>query len=276
MDVDLFLDTLSDRGIMVRRVGKEAKILCPFHDEVDPSLFINRESGKWHCFGCDKGGKLEFLAKRFGIRIDNKNDAYHVGGASKKGEPITNSPDGIIYNYFVNRGFDKENIYRLFNDFGIKKVRFGSQSYVYASVNDFDNNQVGWLMRSITDKKFIMKRGFESKKYFFGEHLLPKDIETLIVVEGPFDLFKVYCAGYPVLASLGLGGANQKLARVIKQCSNLKNLILFFDSDVEETDERLAKWVYYGKLFNLIVDQIKLEFGDPGLSTIIEIQNILG
>ncbi len=41
-----------------RRVGKEMKARCIFHDDDDPSLSIDPERQVWKCFPCDKGGDV--------------------------------------------------------------------------------------------------------------------------------------------------------------------------------------------------------------------------
>lgn len=45
-------------------MGNELNMLCPFHDEIDPSLNFNKELGIFHCFGCKISGNLiSFVAK---------------------------------------------------------------------------------------------------------------------------------------------------------------------------------------------------------------------
>ena len=44
--------------------GEEARCICPLHDEIDPSFSINVTTGKWWCFKCRVGGRLEGLRRR--------------------------------------------------------------------------------------------------------------------------------------------------------------------------------------------------------------------
>lgn len=44
----------SDYGFNLN--GKNHK--CPFHDDTNPSLSINRQNGLFKCHGCDKGGSI--------------------------------------------------------------------------------------------------------------------------------------------------------------------------------------------------------------------------
>ena len=44
--------------------GIELRLRCPFHDDKTPSLSINAETGKFHCFGCHaKGGDIDTVAR---------------------------------------------------------------------------------------------------------------------------------------------------------------------------------------------------------------------
>ena len=70
-------------AIELKRVGKDYKSLCPFHQEKTPSFSVNSENGHWKCFGCGKSGDvytyimekmgldflgaLRFLAEKFGV-----------------------------------------------------------------------------------------------------------------------------------------------------------------------------------------------------------------
>lgn len=93
----------------LKRVGKYYRALCPFHNEKQPSFYVNPERQIYHCFGCGKGGNVfsflmeyekfsfpesvEFLAKKAGIEIERyvsknamdeydqaRNSLYKVNG----------------------------------------------------------------------------------------------------------------------------------------------------------------------------------------------------
>lgn len=50
--------------------GYTFKIVCPFHDDVNPSMIINLENGSWYCFGCGQSGD----ASKFVALMENQND----------------------------------------------------------------------------------------------------------------------------------------------------------------------------------------------------------
>ena len=49
---------VKDRGVKLRKRGKQYKGCCPFHEEKTPSFTVTPEENLWHCFGCDKGGNV--------------------------------------------------------------------------------------------------------------------------------------------------------------------------------------------------------------------------
>src|SRR5437899_8841519 len=84
--------------VTLRRRGRSAVGLCPFHAEKTPSFTVSEERGFFHCFGCGVHGdvfafvmrteSLPFpdavrrVATRFGIPVTEEE-----GGARPRGEP---------------------------------------------------------------------------------------------------------------------------------------------------------------------------------------------
>lgn len=85
--------------VPLKRMGRNFKATCPFHNEKTPSFIVSPERQIWHCFGeCSKGGdvytflmeyeNLEFvealriLSKRTGIKLRESN--FQTGISSKK------------------------------------------------------------------------------------------------------------------------------------------------------------------------------------------------
>ncbi|MGI9038093.1 MAG: CHC2 zinc finger domain-containing protein [Gemmatimonadota bacterium] len=51
--------------------GTEYAVLCPFHDDHDPSLSLSIDRGLWYCFVCGEGGDgidLVMRARALGFR----------------------------------------------------------------------------------------------------------------------------------------------------------------------------------------------------------------
>ena len=53
---------LINSHIPLKKAGKNYTACCPFHQEKSPSFSVSRETGKYHCFGCNAGGNaISFL-----------------------------------------------------------------------------------------------------------------------------------------------------------------------------------------------------------------------
>ena len=47
---------LINSHVPLKKAGKNYTACCPFHQEKSPSFSVSRETGKYHCFGCNAGG----------------------------------------------------------------------------------------------------------------------------------------------------------------------------------------------------------------------------
>jgi DNA primase len=81
------LDVVSEYAD-IKQVGSSYKIICPFHNDKNPSLVLSPEKSLWHCFGCGVGGDmfkfveeienitrkeaLEKLARKAGIKLEKQ------------------------------------------------------------------------------------------------------------------------------------------------------------------------------------------------------------
>jgi hypothetical protein len=66
-DLDI-VELMEKLGVRVKKTGKEYLGLCPFHDDHNPSLSVNREKGLWHCFGCGRGGDVRKFVEEWQAR----------------------------------------------------------------------------------------------------------------------------------------------------------------------------------------------------------------
>ena len=62
-DIDKIRSTVSivdtvQQYVALKRVGRNWSGLCPFHAEKSPSFYVREETGRYKCFGCDKGGDV--------------------------------------------------------------------------------------------------------------------------------------------------------------------------------------------------------------------------
>jgi DNA primase len=65
-----FEPVLAHYGFKFVGKGSQKTILCPFHDDKNPSCNVNLDKNVFHCFACGaKGNVLEFVAKKEGVDL---------------------------------------------------------------------------------------------------------------------------------------------------------------------------------------------------------------
>jgi len=280
--VEQLVSELKKDGFKIRKTGREFTMPCPFHSETKPSLYLNSESGLWHCFGCDQRGDLFKLARKLGKKVSGEK-RYLLGTDDEKVyEPKIESGTNEILNYLMNvRRYSSEQADKLINRYTMRKVQFGSDVFVHMPIKDFTDSDIGWIMRLVKGpseaegRRYFLKKGFPVKHYFYGEWLVEKTAKSIAIVEGTFDLFRVWSAGYPVLASLGFSAPNEKMARLVKFAESLETIVLLFDSDVKDKDVQM--WMYYAELFQKKAIHIPLTVAkDPDQCTEEMIRRLLG
>lgn len=50
------------------------KIVCPFHEDINPSMIVNLEDGSWFCFGCNLTGDAIKFVKLMEAKYNGLND----------------------------------------------------------------------------------------------------------------------------------------------------------------------------------------------------------
>ena len=71
------------------------KVVCPFHEDVNPSMLIDLDKGSWFCFGCNLSGDAFSFVKIFEKKYNNLNDLQ----AYKKYIKILKSKKSSKINY---------------------------------------------------------------------------------------------------------------------------------------------------------------------------------
>ncbi|MFH0847755.1 MAG: bifunctional DNA primase/polymerase [Chloroflexota bacterium] len=74
------VELMENLGIKLKKTGNEYSGLCPFHDDHNPSLSVNREKGLWHCFGCERGGDYHAFLGEWQRLTDSRGFRQSGGG----------------------------------------------------------------------------------------------------------------------------------------------------------------------------------------------------
>ena len=78
-DTDI-VELMENLGVKLKKTGKEYSGLCPFHDDRDPSLSVNRGKGLWHCFGCERSGDYRAFVDEWQKLADSRGFRQSRGG----------------------------------------------------------------------------------------------------------------------------------------------------------------------------------------------------
>lgn len=124
--------------VPIKKMGRNSKCLCPFHNENTPSMVVYSDTQSFYCFGCSAGGDainfvmraedvgyveaVKILAQRYGMQLPEENSDDKTEIQKKKILEINKetalffyrtlmSPVGQIgYDYLTNRGLSKKTI----------------------------------------------------------------------------------------------------------------------------------------------------------------------
>ncbi len=92
------LVTVIGERVPVKQSGRDFWCLCPFHNDKNPSLKIDRAMQLWHCFGCGEGGDVfAYIMKAedltFPEAVQRLADRAHIDIVESDGKPRVSSDE---------------------------------------------------------------------------------------------------------------------------------------------------------------------------------------
>ena len=149
-----FLDELKSRAdivsvvsehVVLRKVGRSHKGLCPFHKEKSPSFTVRADPPVFHCFGCGAGGDvvefiklkeglsfkdtIETLARRFGVPIPDSREDSPEDRQRVEIEPVLEAAAAQFEQFFWSDAGKRAREYlqgRKFSDKTLSFIRAGA------------------------------------------------------------------------------------------------------------------------------------------------------
>ena len=203
------------------------KIVCPFHEDVNPSMIVNFEDGSWFCFGCGLTGDAAKFVKLMEAKYNNLNDlqAYRkylqilksskcsgikLDMALVKQKPLQKDLYNEAYDYY--HGLAKVNWCQSgasddiskFKDYMIKRGFTSTVLELCKAKITYNRNYglifpmldngkfKGWVCRTTIPevekrRKYLYNEGFRRRTTLVGNY---GHKEYLIVVEGYMDRLK--------------------------------------------------------------------------------------
>jgi DNA primase len=265
-------------GIKIDKESSSGEIqcFCPLHDDHEPSLMININTGKYQCFsGCIRGRSLEDLVKKItGRDIYINSDESWGDSFKEKLYPKTKSSilpsipllplavgnPGEEYLISNKRKLDLN----IISEF---KIMYWEQRN--AVVVPIEN--VGYMIRDIDGKKFKYVNGTRINDTLFGlEKINLKSNVFIILVEGCFDKLWLHKIGYKNSLAIMHGGISDRQVEIL----NWFQVPIYIMMDNDENGEgnkirdRISNRLR-GK-FRVKICELP-RFKDPNESTEIEI-----
>lgn len=242
--------------------SNEYKIVCPFHNDLNPSMIIDLTKGSFFCFGCGASGdafhfvemvnkkdnSLKAMLKFLKILKSNKVEAINVSNRvsnKKQSEELYN----IAYDYYYglsnidweNDNFEEVNKTREYmkaRGFPPKilskckaKVTYNKQ---YAIIFPMFDNDVfkGWVCRTTLKdvekkRKYLYNEGFMRRTTLVGNY---NKKDYVFVVEGYMDRLRFVLYGIDNVVAI-LGWKMSKEQEMKLKNNGVKYIISALDND---------------------------------------------
>jgi DNA primase len=254
---------------------------CPFHKESKPSFHVSLSKNAFQCFGCKaKGNILDFVQQKEGVELREAGlligQWFGIGQgpisapeakeeARKEEKAPTLAKEGEIMNpplkfalkldsdhpYLTERGLSKETV----EHFGLGYCSRGLlKGRIAIPIHNDKGELVAYAGRWPGDPpegegKYKLPVGFQKHLVLFNLHrAIAEAQDKLIIVEGFFDCFRIWQAGFKNVVAL-MGSALSKEQEDLLVV-HAKAIVLMLDRDdagkraTEEILSRLARRVF--------------------------------
>lgn len=248
----------------LRKTRDELRGHCPIHKgEGDRTFHVNLSKGAFNCFSCHaRGNVLDLVAAlehcsvrdaalrlqgwfAVGDRVGESRPQELPAPAKAGKSDAEKKPAGPInpplsfqlrvdpgHAYGLDRGVSRETLEYFGAGMCVSKGTFSERFVI--PLHDPSGRLVGYAGRSVDDRepKYLFpsaEKGFQKRYLLFNLHrVLEESPDLVVLVEGFFDCFKVWQAGYPGASLLGssLSAEQEELI-----CNHFKRIVLLFDGD---------------------------------------------
>lgn len=237
----------------------ETKIICPFHQDVNPSMQVDYEEGKWYCYGCGLAGdaltfvinvekdlddlqacqkfikilkskkareiKTRTLAKKFRVESAHALDMAHDYFYGLRAVNWIKE-DLDIKEYMRGRGFSPATLNKAHARYTYKE----NYPIIFPMLDN--GNFKGWVCRTNVKaieqkRKYLYNEGFSRATTIVGDYKGPKPI---VLVEGYMDWLKMRQFGLKrVGAILGWKITDEQIKKLKEQ--GITTIISGLDAD---------------------------------------------
>lgn len=290
-------------GIINDVVSSDFNIICPFHEDINPSMRVSLDDGSYFCFGCGiKGNALDFVKnanpelnelqccvelerilnskeiKQLNVkyrkkrRVQNKqalNEAkdYYYGLRSTDWNNIENEEQQKILDYMKQRGFNA----RALNVAQCKANYNIAYPFLFPLL---DNGEFkGWVGRTTNKyvekkRKYLYNDGFRKRNTLCGTY---EQNKVVFICEGYFDYLSLKTKGHlkNVVAILGWHISDEQVKKLKDE--GITTVVSALDNDkcgIKGTE-------YLKKFFNVVRFEFPEGVKDTGEMTEQQIKKAL-
>ena len=290
-------------GIINDVISSDFNIICPFHEDINPSMRVSLDDGSYFCFGCGiKGNALDFVKnanpelnelqccvelerilnskeiKQLNVkyrkkrRVQNKqalNEAkdYYYGLRSTDWNNIENEEQQKILDYMKQRGFNA----RALNVAQCKANYNIAYPFLFPLL---DNGEFkGWVGRTTNKyvekkRKYLYNDGFRKRNTLCGTY---EQNKVVFICEGYFDYLSLKTKGHlkNVVAILGWHISDEQVKKL--KDKGITTVVSALDNDkcgIKGTE-------YLKKFFNVVRFEFPEGVKDTGEMTEQQIKKAL-
>lgn len=276
--MQVFAQVLYYYGLIQQNTIDRAKVICPFHQDIKPSMIVDLVQETYYCFGCHaRGGPIDFIkqvekcddiqayvqlnhimkSKTTRNIIINVQPQISVKEGIEEARhyfytlPDTNWKDQPKDHYLFKRGFTPKVLSKL--DI---RVNYNHIYGVVAPMLDLGRFK-GYVCRATLpeiDRKYLYNKGFSRSNTLVGSYTK----HWPIITEGYLDYAKLVQFGHPnSCAILGWKATNQQISKIQKYT----NCVV---SALDNTASGKAGTDYLKEFFHVVRFQFQPHIKDIG------------
>ena len=263
-----FSAILERYNIKHQRSRGQVSVLCPFHDDSNPSLSVNFERNVFHCFSCEESGDiLTFVAKIEKVSVPqaasiiagccgipmngNKPPANRprqkAGNGAQAPEEEGNKPLGFKLSLDPTHPYLSGRLTpELIERFG---VGFCNKGYlkgrIAIPIHDAEGQLVAYAGRWASDdvpegvQKYLLPPGFQKRKVLFNYHRVA-GVKYLLIVEGYWSVMRLDGLGpVPAVALMGRTLSDEQEELLERSGARMLSLVLDGDEAGRQATEEL-------------------------------------
>jgi len=199
------------------------RCLNPDHVDTNPSMIIYQD-GHYYCFGCGMHGKVSDLFKikyKLPDKFDMLKPVKKINIDNNIKIKEIKMPSDLKDINVPVRGISIETLRK----FRVKLTKSGN---IFIPIL-FDGKPVGYAIRY--PHSWIFSKEKTINEMHFSQYLYPFSIraKTVAIVEGLFDMLKMWDWGFPAFCSFGTHWTRTKTLTLLRNCP--QRIILMFDND---------------------------------------------